>query len=407
MDKKRIIYIVIFSIISILLGYLLYRIFFATPNSPTTTKPNKTTSTTTGGQQQFPQSGQGNQTGNITEPGTLPNAPGRQQGQTSNLPEPLVQTVIKDPVVGARVSQNGSLNYYNQLDGKFYRIGSDGKPQLLSDTVFYNVQKVTWSPTKNASILEYPDGSKIFYDFDTKKQATLPKYWEQFSFATQGDKIAAKSLGFSPENRWLVTANPDGSNTSLIAALGDNADKVTVNWSPNQQIVGTSLTGQSLGGDRQEVLFVGLHGENFKSTIVEGRDLRSLWSTDGKKLLYSVYSAQNNYKPGLWVVNAEGDAIGSGRKFLNISTWADKCSFSNPKTVFCGVPVTLDSGAGFAPSLANTTPDSLVKIDVETGAQTIIPMPEDHIIDTINVSPDGQKLFFTDKQKAGIFSVNL
>jgi hypothetical protein len=71
------------------------------------------------------------------------------------------------------------------------------------------------------------------------------------------------------------------------------------------------------------------------------------------------------------------------------------------------VPVTLDSGAGFAPSLANTTPDSLVKIDVETGDQTIIPMPEDHIIDTINVSPDGQKLFFTDKQKAGIFSVNL
>ncbi len=407
MDKKRIIYIVIFSIISIVLAYLLYRVFFAAPNNQTTAPPNKTASTTTDGQQQFPQSGQGNQTGSIALPGTLPNAPGRRPGQASNLPEPIVQTVIKDPVVGARVSQNGSLNYYNQLDGKFYRIGSDGTPQLLSDTVFYNVQKVTWSPTKNASILEYPDGSKIFYDFDTKKQTTLPKYWEQFSFAAQGEKIAAKSLGFSPENRWLVTANPDGSNTTLVAALGDNADKVTVNWSPNQQIVGTSLTGQSLGGDRQEVLFVGLRGENFKSTIVEGRDLRSLWSTDGKKLLYSVYSAQNNYKPGLWVVNAEGDAIGSGRKFLNVSTWADKCSFSSPKTVFCGVPTSLDSGAGFAPSLANTTPDVLVKIDVETGAQTIIPMPESHIIDTINVSPDGQKLFFTDKQKAGIFSVDL
>lgn len=407
MDKKRIIYIVIFSIISLVLAYLLYRVFFAAPNNQTIAPPNKTTSTTTDGQQQFPQSGQGSQTGSVTEPGTLPSATGRRPGQATNLPSPTVQTVLKDPVVGARVSQNGSLNYYNQLDGKFYRIGSDGTPQLLSDTVFYNVQKVTWSPTKNASILEYPDGSKIFYDFDTKKQTTLPKYWEQFSFAAQGEKIAAKSLGFSPENRWLVTANPDGSNATLVAALGDNADKVTVNWSPNQQIVGTSLTGQSLGGDRQEVLFVGLRGENFKSTIVEGRDLRSLWSTDGKKLLYSVYSAQNNYKPGLWIVNAEGDAIGSGRKFLNVSTWADKCSFSNPKIIFCGVPTSLDSGAGFAPSLANTTPDVLVKIDVETGAQTVIPMSETHIIDTINVSPDGQKLFFTDKQKAGIFSVNL
>ena len=78
-------------------------------------------------------------------------------------------------------------------------------------------RKVTWSPTQTASILEYPDGSNIYYDFDTKRQVTIPKHWEEFSFAPQGDRITSKSIGFSPENRWIVSANPDGTDVKIVA----------------------------------------------------------------------------------------------------------------------------------------------------------------------------------------------
>jgi hypothetical protein len=309
--------------------------------------------------------------------------------------------------VGARADQNGNATFYNDTDGKFFRVGRDGRISVLSNDVFYQVEKVTWSPVSDESIIEYPDGSNIYYNFQTGRQVTLPKHWEEFSFSGGGDRIAAKSIGFSPENRWLVAANPDGSGVQLVAALGDNADKVTVDWSPSNQVVGLSRTGDAVGGDREEVLFVGLNGENFKSTIVEGRGLQSEWSPNGSQLLYSVYSARNDYKPELWIVNAEGDAIGSGRQLLAVETWASKCAFGDARTVYCGVPSQLPNGAGFAPSLADSIPDRLVRIDTQTGARSEIPLAGLHTLDTVSVSPDGKTLYFTDKTQDGIFQVAL
>ncbi len=405
MDRKRFIYLIIFILISIGLGYLLYRVFFYKP-TPTVVAPPGAVTPPTPTPTQFPEAGVGVPTGEVREPGVLPTA-GRAIQTPGAQRQAPIKTLTKDPVTGARADKSGAVNYYNQLDGKFYRLDSSGRPRLLSDTIFYGVEKVTWSPTQTASILEYPDGSNIYYDFDTKRQVTIPKHWEEFSFAPQGDRITSKSIGFSPENRWIVSANPDGTDVKIVAALGNKADKVTLDWSPNNQIVGYSLTGEALGADREEVLFVGLNGENFKSTIVEGRGIRSRWSPDGAKLLYSVYSAQNDYKPQLWVVNADGGSIGTGRKLLSLETWADKCSFANPKTVYCGVPETLQTGVGFAPDLANGTRDRLVKIDVETGLRSDLPFPDYHVVDTITLSTDGTKLYFTDKQLPGVFEVNL
>ncbi len=71
--------------------------------------------------------------------------------------------------------------------------------------------------------------------------------------------------------------------------------------------------------------------------VVEGRDFREKWSPTGQKMLYSVYSIRSNFKPELWIVNAEGNNIGTGRKLLNLSTWADKCTFADDRFVYCAV----------------------------------------------------------------------
>lgn len=405
MDRRRIIAIVAFLIASIILGYIVYRVFFRKEERIVVQPPppGVTTPTAPGA---FPSAGGGVPTGEVTEAGELPTA-GRiptTPRVTERLPE--VQKVVESRVVGTRTDQSG-VHFYDTLDGKFYRVLPNGNVVRLSDQVFYNVSNVTWSPQTNESIIEYPDGNNIYYNFDTRRQVTLPRHWEDFSFSGDGSSIAAKSIGFSPENRWLVTASPDGNGVSLVTPLGENADKVIVDWSPNNQIVALSRTGDSVGADRQEIFFVGLHGENFKSTIVEGRDLRSRWSTDGKKLVYSVYSAESDFKPELWVVNAEGDTIGSGRRMLNIETWADKCAFANNTTLYCGVPETLEGGEGFAPSIADTTRDKLFRIDVTTGVRSEIPLEDFHVIDSLSITPDGESLYFTDKTQNGIFSVNI
>ncbi len=407
MDKKRIIFGIVFLVVAILLGYLLYKVFWAEEKFTFKRKTVEEVPDET----EFPTAGAGEGiTTVVTPPGELPSAisiPSKKGLLDKALPSYPITRKVDAPIMGATLDRKGAAKFYNQTDGKFYRLSNDGSVKEMSDEVFYNVQNVTWSPTNEESIIEYPDGSNIYYDFNTQKQVTLPKHWEDFSFSKLGDKIASKSMGLSPENRWLVTADPEGKGVQLIEPMGEYAHKVNVDWSPNQQIVATSLTGDPLGADRQKVLFVGLHGENFRSTIIEGRGFESKWSPEGKRLLYNVYSSRSNFKPELWIVNAEGNSIGSGRKLLNLNTWQDKCTFNGERFIYCATPVEMQIGAGFAPGLSDHTQDQIYKIDLETGIKTQVPVTEFHVIDSMFVGDDGDTLYFTDKQISGLFSISL
>jgi Tol biopolymer transport system component len=409
MDKKKVIFIIIFVLATIGIGFALYRVFFYSP--PKTTAPDAKQKTFE--QSAFPQAGileQDLET--IVEPEELPTtkeiaAKPIEQTRLETIEPERIKTIIDTFVGGVDSSAGGQARFYNEQDGKFYIANSQGQTQELSSQVFYNVDNVTWSPNSNESIIEYPDGANIYYNFDTQKQVTLPKHWEAFSFSSTGDKIAAKSLGYSEENKWLISSDPNGNNINLIEPLGNNADKVIVSWSPNKKFIGFSMTGESLGADRQDVLLIGTQGENFKSLTVEGRDMRPAWSKTGSKLVYSVFNAENNFKPQLWSVDVDGDVVGENRKLLDIDTWADKCAFSDDRFIYCGVPQTMEDGAGFAPAMSDYIPDDLYKIDTKTGLKTKIEMPEPGVIQTISVSENGKTLYFTDKNKPGLYSVEL
>ncbi len=105
-----------------------------------------------------------------------------------------------------------NLVFYDKAAGKFFRSTPDGVLTALSDKTFYEVEKINWAPNTDKAILEYPDGSNILFDFTTQKQVTLPKHWQDFDFSPDGNQIVGKSMGITPEARWLVVSNPDGSN---------------------------------------------------------------------------------------------------------------------------------------------------------------------------------------------------
>src|SRR3989338_5263350 len=114
------------------------------------------------------------------------------------------------------------FNYYNEDDGRFYRLSSSGgEPVLLSDEVFNSVENVTWSPAGNQAVLEFPDGSNIFYDFKTKERATLPRRAQDFSFSGSGEALAYEYIGEGVDDRWIVVSQPNGEGQELIQSLGD------------------------------------------------------------------------------------------------------------------------------------------------------------------------------------------
>lgn len=306
-------------------------------------------------------------------------------------------SLYDNPVYSSTLAPNGQdIMSYDKQAGKFIRITPDGKISYMSDKVFHNVDEVVWSPNKNEAILEYPDGANILYNFRTKKQFTLPKHWEDFSFSPQGNDVAAKSLSDNPEYNWLVVSSPDGATLRPIERLGENFEKVYNNWSPNNQVI--AMYAESKDFDRQNLYFIGQNGENFPLTIIEGRGFEGLWNKTGDNLLYSVYNSASQFKPLLWTVTTGDDSMSQYRKKININTWASKCAFCSNTELYCAVPESLREGSGIYPEVADGTPDNIYKIDIATGAKKFIARPEDNAtVDQIIVSEDEKYLYYTDK----------
>jgi len=392
---KKIALILLFIGATFGMAFMLYRFFFAGPPAePPVTEPPVTVPP--GG---LPTAGEGQIPGEVViGPDGLPVSPGVPTPGVPTAPVAPVEVVGEPNAVAASAfATSGGLDYYNQSDGRFYRVDGDGNSVRLSDRIFPEVSDVTWSNDGGKAVIEFPDQSKIVYDFEQESQVTLPKHWEDFSFSSDGDSFVAKSIGLDTANRWLILASSDGSTAKLIEPLGDNADKVVVSVSPDSSILAFSATAEPVGFDSRDLLPIGPNGENLKAMRVEGFDFIPRWAPDGKRLVYSAAASSDDFLPALWVARADGNEVGAGRVKLNVRTWADKCTFAGPDVMYCAEPRSLPSGAGLQRDIADGTPDRLLRIDLNSGATRYV-SPEDFgaTVRSLSVSDDGSTLFVAD-----------
>lgn len=412
---KRVGLLILFLIITAGLGYGLWYLFFRPTTSP---QDNPNNPSPING---LPRAGGASSTGsNPLPPGTLPSAGTNGEpiiGSNSpslgvnsapkQLQSTLIATNITQPV-SAAPGNAGVGRYYDPKDGRFYYALADGNKAPMSSKAFFGVKDVTWGKSSDKAILYFPDGSKVYYNFTNDTQAILPFYWDGIDFAPQDDQIAAKSLGKSASNRFLVVAKPDGTDAQAIEELGDNQSKVQVTWSPNNQVIAFSHTGTPLGQDREGILLVGKNHENFPSLITDGRGFIPNWSPSGNIVAYSVYKAQNDYRPTLWVSGASSENVNAGRRQLSIYTWADKCAWQDEKTIICGVPVELGTGAALQRELFDTGPDLLYRIDVTTGQSTVLgPIEGNGSVKSISIAPGDSTVFVTEKRTGKLFRISL
>lgn len=398
LSYKKIGLLIGFGALVAVLGFLLYFLFFRTiPSAEIGGDASG------GGSGQLPQSGSGEGGGVAQTPGDLP------PPITTATTGGLTQTTLLSADVSLAAVKDASgdnILYYNSADGKFYRAQPNAAPVPLTDKVFFNAQQVTWAPNKQKVVIEYPDDSNIVYNFQTGQQFSLPKHWEDFGFAPDSSALVAKSIGSDPDNRWLIIANEDGSQARALSPIGEKDATVYPSWSPNNLTV--AMYSESIDFDRQRLYFVGLNGENFKSTVIDGRGFEHQWNPAGSSIIYSVYSSANQIKPALWAVSAKGETIGANRRALGLETWAHKCAFADSETLYCAVPDTLPEGAGLFPELAQTSADSIYRVNLATGANTLVAVPENsYAMENITVSEDGDTLYFTDALSGQLHTMRL
>ena len=393
---KFILKIVAFLLACILLALAIYFVFFRSAVTTITSSTGTTTSTVG----TLPGSTTGTPGGNTAGgTGTTGNGgtsltPSKVANGGSTFTTLLTNTTIESPTVTA----NGTVAYYDPADGKFYTIDANGNVVALSQQSFPKADNVTFSTGATEAVIEFPDGSNVVYNFETAKQVTLPNHWQDFSFSGDGSEIAAKSIGTDASNRALVVTSADGSSTTVLANLGSNDEKVTVDWSPNNSVVGFSATGVNAGGSfgRQEIYLIGPDGAASGSLMVDGTNFHAIWATDGKHMLYSVADPNDGYKAALWYADSRGDRAGDSRRKMGIQTTVDKCTFTSSTIAYCAVPREMPNGGGSNSSLV-TSYDDVYKLDVTSGNAHLVAIPAaDTRIFSPSVSADGAYFYYTD-----------
>lgn len=390
---KRILLILGFIVLVILLGYAIYRVFFTSSSLIIPVDPATPTISDSNGDGGLPSSDQGTPLGqdDADDDGLTPSdtADG---GLTSTT-----QLTSASISAASLSTDGGSVQYYDPRDGKFYAIGPNGDVELISDVSFPQAETVVWNNDGSEVVIEFPDGSNIVYGFESGEQTTLPSHWEEFEFSPTTGQIITKSLASDPNAQSLVITNSNASNTQVIAALGENADKVHLSWSPNDQIVAFSETGQEQTGfGRQMILPIGKNSENYKGLTVEGINFDAIWSPNGDFILYDVSGSTSDYKPLLWIVDGTPKTIGDNRQSIGLNTWVDKCTFASNTIIYCAVPQFLPDNAGLQPDLVEAS-DSIYKINVSTGSVSLIAIPDESVqITSLLVSEDAGYLYYTD-----------
>lgn len=425
MDRKKLIQIIIFILIVLVLGYVLWYMFWrdapiitpggSTPSGQTGQLPGIGTSTSTGvridpvtglpisGTTGGTTTGTGGQgTGSASQPTGQIDDRALGRATTAKTVSPVA---LKDPKF---FPTSREVNFYNTSDNKFYRLQADGQVATLSDKQFFNVDKVSWSGDGSKAILEYPDSSNIYYDFATDKQVTLPKQMTEFQFSANDNQIGYKWMSELPDDDWLGIAGADGADVKFVEPMNGADDRVQVNWSPNSQVIATYWEGKGL--NESEVYMIGQNGENFKSMTVQGRGFEGQWLPDGKSMIYQIYSENSGLRPMLWITRADGDNIGINNSSLGIQTWLNKCTITSA-SAYCAVPTSLPEGAAYVPEVARDIPDVFYKIDLTTGAKTLLALPvgdqQQYSASQVMVSGDERVLYFVDQNTGKLYSINL
>jgi hypothetical protein len=331
-----------------------------------------------------------------------------QGGLTSLLP------LNENRVVGAtRTGDGQDVLFYDPESGQFYRLSNDGQTKvLMTDEKFYAVQSVSWSDNKSKAVLEFPDGANIIYDFTSRRSVTLPPETVDHVFAPKSDELAFKLETPNEEDNWLVITDSQGGNAAFIEPVGDRGNLVQVAYSPNEDVV--ALYHEPIGASQEEIFMIGKSGENFKSFVVDGLNFQGRFSPDGQRLLYSVVSLQDNYKPSLWIIDVRGMSVGLNKFPLNLQTWVNKCTFSkNNRHVYCAAPRQLDSGVGLSVGAEKFTSDVFYRVDLDTGLKKLLAEPAnesgpvDVAVTDIWLDSSEQYLFFWDSRTGGIFRLEL
>ena len=324
-------------------------------------------------------------------------------------PTKKLNAISQVAVVSPTISADGQkVKYYSKENGNVFESKFNGTGLTrISSAVLPDILKILWSPDKNKVISVFKDAQtgvkKYYYNYQTGSSKPLNQSIKQAAWSPDGSKIAYQFFDETAVINNISASDPDGSDWKNV--LPTRLRDLIIEW-PKRDIIAFRTKPSGLAPS----ILYGVDPGNGKITNVLSHvfGLSVLWSPNGEKLIYS-----RTDENGKNLTLAFSDWKGETSKDVNISTFAEKCAWSQDnRTIFCAVPTILPDNAvlpdDYYKNILNIS-DEIWQMNLDTGEKTKIDLGQDIAIDANELILNSQEeyLLFINRKDGLLYSLRL
>jgi len=248
---------------------------------------------------------------------------GTAEATTLPVPDGLFQ--ISNDVVLAPVADEAGqgILYYHAENGFVSRADIESRQNtVISNSALPGLRDVIWSPNQNQVVTVFSGQARPifqYFNYETRDHGSLPASVVSAAFSPDGNQLALIE-SFGDQNN-VIISKTDGTSAQTI--LKTHLAHISIAWPKTQAL---ALTAKD---DVGVATFYLLSLEGGLTKIIDSESgLRTAWSHDGSKLLYSTL------EEGLVIYDINTGLYGR----LPLDVAADKCSwYADSLSIACAV----------------------------------------------------------------------
>ncbi len=327
------------------------------------------------------------------------------------------QNIVYASSIERLIPENVILPIPNAQDNKILYIDRETSGIYEFDPVLRTKEKIgsphpgnitfaSWSPDKKKVILNYEnedlpphqnfgsDGQKFVYDLETNQEFPLHKNIQNVIFGRNSDEIFYQFIEGVGKTK-ISKADYTGLNWKNL--IDYPLDNVRLGLIPNSKLIYFCPSPSAF--QKTACYSLTESGQNLKTITQEEYGQNIKYSQNGEKILYT-----STTKKGMELNLNLMDSDGTHKKYLQVNTLVEKCTFGGDNKIYCAVPEFIPTDSAMPDDYYNkkfVTDDIFWEIDIEELTKTRLT----EIKDFKWGNNDAINLFFL-KDKKNLFFVS-